>query len=98
MVKNTTTENHNILVEPYLTDGAIRANVKSGFSTIAQKSNLVGLKVIVGGSGAQSGWIAYFKEEDLHTQPWSKTVFSCKDVGEPFMIADSRKIVMIKHD
>lgn len=92
---NFFSENHKILVEPYKSDRAIRGEVKKGFSTIAQKSNLVGLRVIVGAGIADKGQIAYFKEEDLHAQAWAKTVFSCKDLEEKFIIADSRSIVMI---
>lgn len=95
MVKNLSCENNNILVEPYKSDRALKPKTTSGFATVAQKSNLVGLRVIVGNSMAKKDWTAYFKEEDLHTMAWAKTVFNCADVGQPFIIADQRYIVML---
>jgi len=99
--------NSKLLLEPYKGDGAVKATVNKGFATTKQKSTLVGLKAVIKGAVYSRtgdviavlniGDLAFFKEEDLHTQAWAKTIFNCEAVEVPFIIAESSSVVMVKH-
>lgn len=99
--------NSKLLLEPYKSDGAIKTQINKGFATTKQKSTLVGLRAIVEGTiynrdgsvmtTVSPGDFVFFKEEDLHTQSWSKTVFNCEAVEEPFIIAESTAAIMVKN-
>lgn len=101
-----TTTNGKILVEPYVSDGAIQSSIKGGFATVKQKSTLVGLKAVTNGTiyyrnsdaaeYVERGDVVYFKEEDLHNGPWAKTVFDCEDIKDKFIVAESSMVVMVK--
>ena len=98
--------NCKLLLEPYKSDGAIKQTVKSGFATTKQKSSLVGLKLMANGSlyhrngdvqaNMEKGDVVYFKEEDLHTQAWAKTIFNSEEIEGPFIIAEASLAVMVK--
>lgn len=98
--------NSKLLLEPYVSDGAIKANVNKGFATVKQKSTLVPLKAIVAGTlyhrdgsvmqEIEPGDSVFFKEEDLHNHPWAKTVFTAESLDTKFIIAEASLAVMVK--
>lgn len=98
--------NNKLLLEPYVSDGAIKASVNKGFATVKQKSTLVPLRVIATGylyhrngdvlQQVNPGDLVFFKEEDLHTQSWAKTTFDAEGIKEKFIIADSSLAIMVK--
>lgn len=96
--------NNKLILEPYKSKGKIESKVSSGFATIAQKSTLVGLKLLADGKvmigkdmvDVQRGQIAYFPEEVLHAHDWSKKTFHLEGSEENFIIADSVYVVAIK--
>jgi hypothetical protein len=98
------TINNKFFLEPYKSDGVIRATNSSGFALISQKVSLKGLKVLVdvvlaetNGSAAiiPAGSIAYVREELLHTQPWAKQIMESEDVDGRFIIVDKQHVEMI---
>jgi hypothetical protein len=98
--------NNKLLLEPYVSDGAIKTSVNKGFATVKQKSSLIPLKALAEGyiyhkngdvlQEVKVGDLVYFKEEDLHTQSWAKTTFSTEGSSDKFIIADSSLVVMVK--
>ena len=95
--------NNKLVLEPYKHKGKIKANTSGGFATIAQKSNLVGLKALEYGEfkiGSKiypvpKGSMVYFKEDTLHTQEWSTQTYTCNELKESFIIAEANQVVMI---
>jgi hypothetical protein len=89
--------NNKLILEPYTGTGELKANTSGGFTTITQRTNLIGLKVLSGTKilfGGEyfplnEGSIVYFKEEILCTHPWSKEVYECDAIGKPFIVADA---------
>ena len=98
------TLNNKVILEPYKGVRKLESQVKNGFATTKQKTNLVGLKVIVDGTVSQGqgvieikkGQTVYYPEEILYNQKWSKDIYTCKDIGEPFILAEAAYIVLIK--
>ena len=85
--------NNRLIVEAYKTDKSLRANVSSGFATIAQKSALKGLTVLVGttlsdGRMVPAGSTAYIREEILHTAPWAKQPMDCETIKGQFFVVE----------
>jgi len=97
--------NNKLILKPYTGEKRLKAEVSSGFARVAQKSNLVGLEVLVGASiilnGAQvqidKGAVAYFEEEVLYSQDWSKKKFTADFIEEEFVIADYSNVRLIGH-
>jgi len=96
--------NNHIFLKPYAGDKAIKATVSSGFASIKQKDNLIGLECIaaatlVTGQTTQTitkGSIVFFSEELLFNQPWATKTYNCDDVKEKFIIAPVNQITSIK--
>ncbi len=91
--------NNKLFLEPYKGSNKLESRVNSGFATIKQKGNLVGLKLlldfrILDPSLEEDyrliprGSVLYFSEEDLHNQPWSKKTYECKEIEGKFIIVD----------
>lgn len=85
--------NNRLIVEAYKTDKSLRANVSNGFATIAQKTGLKGLKVLIGttlsdGRHIPAGATAYIREEILHTAPWAQKALESETINIPFIIVD----------
>lgn len=89
--------NNRLVLEPYITDRALKANVSSGFAMVQQKVALKGLKVLVDavlltGSATtryiKKGDIAYIREELLHTQIWAQKTLECDVIEDKFIIVD----------
>jgi hypothetical protein len=93
--------NNRLIVEAYKSDGSIKANVQSGFATIAQKTQLKGLRLLVDAytSGAPThvpaGSMIYIREEYLHTQAWAKKVYECDTLSEKFILVDVAHVEFI---
>lgn len=84
--------NNKIIVEAYV-KGEIRSKERNGFALIDQKGRLHGLKVLVESKlndkqVIPAGSIAYFKEEDLHTQAWAGKILECDVIEGKFIIVD----------
>lgn len=99
------TVNNKLLLEPYKSKGKIEAKTTSGFATIAQKSTLIGLKIMADGNIAmgremfievKKGQVAYFSEEILHAHDWAKKTFNLEGSEEKFIIAESSYVVAIQ--
>lgn len=99
--------NNRLILEPYKTDRALRANVSSGFATVAQKDEVKGLKVLVEarifeGAGRQTsmviprGSIAYIREEYLHTAAWAQKVLKADGIEGSFIIVDLQHVEFVK--
>jgi hypothetical protein len=102
-----TSYNNRLIVEAYVTDKSLRANVSNGFAKIEQKVQLKGLKVLIDGfvtvgsaGGSQmfisAGSTAYIKEELLHTQQWATKKFTCDTMpGVEFIVVDANHVEFI---
>jgi hypothetical protein len=99
-----TSYNNRLIVEAYVTDKSLRANVSNGFAKIEQKVQLKGLRVLVDGMIAigntpvrvPAGHIAYIKEELLHTQPWATKKLTCETMpGVEFIIVDANHVEFV---
>lgn len=93
--------NNRVIVEAYKTDKSLRANVSSGFATIAQKSALKGLKVLVSttlsdGREIPAGSTAYIREEILHTAAWAKTPMDCESIEGQFFVIDAAFVEFVR--
>lgn len=87
-----TSINNRIVVEAYKKE-ALRAEVKSGFAHLSQKTTSKGLKVLIDaklsdGTLIKAGSTAYFREEVLHTAPWATKAMESAAVTGSFLIAD----------
>jgi hypothetical protein len=96
--------NNRLIVEAYKTDGTIKANVQSGFATIAQKVQLKGLRLLVDAfvtvnssepMHVPAGSKVYIREEYLYTQPWAKKVFECDTLSEKFIVVEAAHVEFI---
>ena len=95
--------NGKFIVEPYKGSGKLKAKISGGFATVEQKTNLVGLKLLVDAiipSGSMShfyekGSIVYFSEETLHIGDWSKQTYTLDSIGEKFILAPYSQAIMI---
>jgi len=88
----TMSHNGKLILEAYEQTG-LKTQIKSGWATVSQKNELVGLKVLVNallpdGIEIVAGSLAYIKEESLSTQPWAKARYKTKDSLGEFIIAN----------
>ena len=84
--------NNRLIVEVYQRT-ALRQEVKFGVVTPGQRDGFTGLKVLVGtilpdGREVPAGTTAYFREENLHTQEWTKRIYKTDLISQPFLLAD----------
>lgn len=92
-----------LVLEPYKGRGKIEAQVSSGFATVKQKTNLVGLRLLEDANviyGTErytvpKGSKVYFTEETLHSSPWAKKVFTSDFMKEQFILAEPSAVVFI---
>lgn len=97
--------NNNLVLEPYKGSNKIETTgVSTGFATVKQKSNLIGLKslangIIVGVGGVQEnvekGQTVYFEEEQLHAGGWAKKTYTCEGIEGGFILAPGNLAVMV---
>jgi len=86
--------NGNLFLEPYKGSGKIESKVSSGFATIKQKGELVGLKSVTSSliNLGQSqlllpaGTTFYFLEEILHASAAAKKLFENSEIDGKFTI------------
>lgn len=96
--------NNKLILKPYEGSRSIEKKVQGGFTSLIQRSTLIGLEVladttVVFGNNTvdiKKGQKAYFYEEMLFGQDWSKMKFSCDGIKEQFIIADGSAVVMVK--
>lgn len=108
---NTFSFNNRFIVEPYRSDGSIKATTGSGFALISQKVSLKGLKLLAdvllsdrpsvsvdGITRPQmiyAGSTIWIREETLHSAAWAKQIMECEGIEGKFIIVDSRDVEMV---
>ncbi len=103
MSKHTLSVNNILIVRPYDRGQGIKQTVSSGFATVTQKTDLVGLELLThavidlpsGPTTYPIGSVAYFREDELMSAPWAKEVRKCDAVEGPFLIVEFKKAVLI---
>lgn len=83
--------NKNIATVPF-EKKSMESSVKSGFSVIAQKSSLTGLKVVFGTFAVPAGSTIYVNSELMATQ-WANKVFTVE--GESIILVPEDEIKLI---
>jgi len=101
-MKSLITLNNKILCEPYLGGKGLKSEVKSGFATVQQKNNLVGLKVLANAHVKVSadktleigaGSIVYFNEETLYTYPQYHSPIKNDVLDQPCILANFDHVI-----
>ena len=98
------TVNNKLMLEPY--KGAKKIEGQgTGFSTIKQKSTLIGLKVLADGKvplgreqflEVKKGQTVYFAEEILFAHEWSKKTYNLENKeDEKFILGEALHVVAI---
>lgn len=95
--------NNKLILKPYKGERKLKAEVSGGFARVSQKTKLVGLELLATSTvilnGAQitldKGSVAYFEEEVLYAQDWSKKVFTSDFIDEEFIVADYAHVRVI---
>lgn len=99
------TLNNKLILEPYKGEHKVKASINTGFATVAQKSNLIGLKALSDGLISlgnshnveiKVGQIVYYEEEVLHASGWSKKAYSCDAIEGKFILAPANQAVMVR--
>lgn len=98
------TVNNKIFCEPYTGGKGLKSEVKSGFATVQQKNNLVGLKVLANAvvkhgdrlMEIPKGSVLYFNEETLYVQQQYHAPLKNDVLGEPCVIADFSHVIGVK--
>lgn len=98
-----TSLNSRFILEPYASERVMKAKETNGFAMIAQKTSVVGLKLLVdvklpNGELISAGNRAYIKEEYLYTQPWAKNVYESNGVQGKFIIVDLNYIEFVSNE
>jgi hypothetical protein len=99
MLSTPSSFNGKLVLEAYL-QTEIKAEIRSGWATVNQKSTLKGLKVLVqatlqDGTVVPAGSTAYIKEEFLHTQPWAKNKLKSDTLPGEFILATMNEVEYI---
>lgn len=99
-----------LALEPYVGSNKLEAKgASTGFATVKQKTNLVGLKLvydaeIVRGNEVVSlskGSVVFFTAETLHTADWPKKIFETENTTNPvkFILTDwNSRVVMVQEN
>ena len=86
------------LCKPYKHEG-LKAEVKSGFASVSQKTGVVPLEAIVPGKVRDTmfmkGQTIYVLEEDLVTAAWGKAVRRVEGQEESFIIVPEKSIIAV---
>jgi hypothetical protein len=97
--------NNKVVLEAYQQGQGLKADIKSGFAMVAQKKNIIPLKVLIGvvlsdGTRIEAGTKAYLSEEELSTQPWAKQVKQIPDIlgDTPCILVDSKNIIFFSEE
>jgi hypothetical protein len=93
--------NGKIICAPYTGTKALKSETKSGFSTVKQRTEVVGLKVLLDsklpdGTEIKAGQTAYFTEESLVVHQWPYHHMSCTDIQGQFVIAPAELVLCVK--
>lgn len=94
--------NGKFILAPYQSERVLKAKETNGFAMLAQKTSVVGLKVLVptksNGEIVPVGAMAYVKEEFLYTQPWAKAVYESAGIEGKFIIVDQNNVEFVIAD
>jgi hypothetical protein len=93
--------NNKLICTPYEGGKSLKAEVKSGFATVQQKNNVVGLelladaKVSLGGNliDLKKGTMVYFSEEVVYNNKNFHTPIKNDILQEQFIIADFNQAI-----
>lgn len=105
MEEKTISFNNCLILEPYLKTKEIKqTEVATGFVMAQAKVSLEGLKLLsdaVVQNGTETihipkGSVAYFKEEILLTQPWSRKTYSSNSIDGGFIIGNFNDVVFVE--
>jgi hypothetical protein len=96
--------NNKLLCEPYQGGKNIRAEVKSGFASVAQKNSLVPLKLLADAEFSRDGKAhqlpkgatLYFMEEVLTINNQYHNPVKSDLLKEPFVVAEAAHVVAFK--
>lgn len=101
-MKNAFAINNNLILEAYKQGQGLRDEVNNGFAKVAQKTTLVGLKVLADchleGRYVPKGSLAYLPEDLLMTQAWAKQIKKADFVEQDFIVVESRHIIAISEE
>ena len=97
--------NNKIILEAYEQGQGLKADVKSGFAMVAQKKNIIPLKVLLttvlsDGTRIEAGSKAYLSEEELSTQAWAKQMKQIPDLlgDTPCILVDSKNVIFFSEE
>jgi hypothetical protein len=91
--------NNLVVCKPYGGSRGLRANVSSGVAVLQQKTQVIGLEVLMDAEdlGISKGDLVYVKEEILynHKDTYSNPL-KCEKVDGPFILAHYAHVVMVE--
>lgn len=100
------TVNNKLMLEPYKGSKKIEGKVVSGFSTIKQKSTLIGLKLVADGKiplgreaflEVKAGQTVYYSEELLHASEWATKVYNLESTEDKkFILGEALHVVSVE--
>jgi hypothetical protein len=96
--------NNKIFCEAYSGGKSLKSEVKSGFATIQQKNNLVGLRVLADATVAfgtktldiPKGSVVFFNEETLYIHQQYHAPIKNNVFDEPCVVADFNHVIGVK--
>lgn len=92
--------NNKLICETYKADRTLRKVVSSGFATVEQKSQVIGLSVLVdaklaNGDTVRAGSKAWIKEKLLRDGQAFKESYECDTLAEKFLVVDLASVEFI---
>jgi hypothetical protein len=93
--------NDQLILSKYDYGGGLKQRVKSGFASTEQKTNLVGLDLLVdahliGGKVLKAGSVIYFEEEFVYSDNIAKRVRTGMGLSVEFMVLDIKRAVAVE--
>lgn len=94
--------NNIIICKPYKGARGLKSKIHSGVAVVQQKTEVIGLEVLKDARinenlTIKAGDIVYIKEELLYTHKDTYSLeLSCKDIGEPFVLANYAHVAFVK--
>lgn len=91
--------NGRLILEVYKQTG-LTPEMKNGIAMPGQRDGFKGLRILIStvlsdGRHIPAGSTAYIREEALYSQPWTKKIYKCDTINEPFIVADLSSVDMI---
>lgn len=91
--------NNRLILEVYEQTG-LKQEIKNGLAIPGQRDGFKGLKLLTpakfsDGTIIPEGSVAWFREETLYGQPWTKKIYKLDD-NQRFIVADFNFVDMIE--